>query len=205
MKYLSLAKLTLVFLLLGAVFSRSEYKVTNVDKTLSTITLNLQYTGKDDTYMKENNPIIKELKFVFHMHAFYDFYVKITDANKQRFEVPQHDPFIVDPLASFSFPINLSGVLFEYSSQPFDFKIIRKINNAVIFSTYDSDFVYSEHLLQIGSEVDTKFIYGLGERFQSNFRKTEGKWTIFNRDRGQVIDTGVGRQTYGHYPVYFAK
>ena len=77
------------------------------------------------------------------MHAFYDFYIKITDLHNARYEVPQHDPWPVDPLAAFSFPINLSGVTFEYTTSPFDFKIIRKINNAVIFSTYDSDFVFS--------------------------------------------------------------
>jgi len=59
--------------------------------------------------------------------------------------------------------------------------------------------------MQIGTEVDTSYIYGLGERFQTGFRKGNGKWTIFNRDRGQVIDTGVGKQTYGYYPVYFAR
>lgn len=98
----------------------------------------------------------------FHVHAFYDFYLKITDANKARYEVPQNDPWPRDPLGTFSYPINLCGVNFEYTSYPFDFKITRKINNAVIFSTYESDFMFSDYLMQIGTEVDTPYIYGLG-------------------------------------------
>ncbi len=33
----------------------------------------------------------------------------------------------------------------------------------------------------------------------------DGTWTIFNRDRGEIIDTGVGIQTYSYYPFYLMK
>lgn len=36
--------------------------------------------------------------------------------------------------------------------------------------------------------LDTEYTYGLGERFSKSFRLKEGKWTIFNRDRGNIID-----------------
>ena len=39
----------------------------------------------------------------------------------------------------------------------------------------------------------------------TNFRKKEGKWTIFNRDRGQIMDEGTGLQTYGYYPFYLQR
>ena len=39
----------------------------------------------------------------------------------------------------------------------------------------------------------------------TNFRKKEGKWTIFNRDSGQIIDEGTGLQTYGYYPFYLQR
>ena len=29
--------------------------------------------------------------------------------------------------------------------------------------------------MKIGTQVDTPYIYGLGERFSTNFRKTDGK------------------------------
>jgi alpha-glucosidase len=48
-------------------------------------------------------------------------------------------------------------------------------------------------------------VYGIGERFQKTFKKGVGKWTIFNRDRGQTIDLGTGLQTYGFYPFYLLR
>ena len=56
--------------------------------------------------------------------------------------------------------------------------------------------------MQLCTEVDTDYNYGLGERFNPGFRLRDGKWTMFSRDRGQVIDKGEGKQTYGYYPVY---
>ena len=56
--------------------------------------------------------------------------------------------------------------------------------------------------------IDTSTKWGLGERFQAKFRVTEGKWTIWNRDRPFAIDRGANGQngqTYGHQPVYLAR
>ena len=53
--------------------------------------------------------------------------------------------------------------------------------------------------------MDSEFVYGIGERFQDSFRRKDGKWTIFNRDRGQQLDKGTGRQTYGFYPFYLLR
>lgn len=103
----------------------------------------MKYTGTDDYYIKPTSPITKDIKFVFNVHAFYDFYIKITDLHTSRYEVPQNDPWPIDPLAQFTYPINLSGVTFEYSVVPFDFKITRKINGATIFSTYEKTFIFS--------------------------------------------------------------
>jgi len=48
-------------------------------------------------------------------------------------------------------------------------------------------------------------MYGLGERFSSSFRVKDGKWTIFNRDRGFGIDKGTGDQTYSYFPFYLIR
>ena len=107
-----------IFLLLSIVLlasCRSQYKVVNAEKSSSTVTLSLDYTGSDDYYLKEKSPIIKQLKFIFHVYAFQDFEFKITDPKNDRFEVPQEGIFPIDPLRNFSFPINLSSVRFEYT------------------------------------------------------------------------------------------
>jgi alpha-glucosidase (family GH31 glycosyl hydrolase) len=75
----------------------------------------------------------------------------------------------------------------------------------VLFSTYAQNIIFSDHYLEIGTEVDSEYIYGIGERFLESFRKKDGKWTVFNRDRGQCIDRGEGLQTYGYYPFYLLK
>lgn len=74
-----------------------------------------------------------------------------------------------------------------------------------MFSTYEGDFIFSDYYLQIQTEVDSDYSYGLGERFNQGFRLRDGKWTIFNRDRGQCIDKGTGLQTYGYYPFYLQR
>lgn len=65
--------------------------------------------------------------------------------------MPQYDPFPVDSLSNFSYPLNLSGIDFKYSERPFDFIVLRKQNNATLFSSYNKTLIYSEYYLQIGT------------------------------------------------------
>jgi len=146
--------------------AKSNYRVTDTNKNTTTITLTLTYTGQDDYYIKTTSPVSKNLIFTFHTLAFNDFTFKINDANKKRFEVPQAGAFPADPLGNFSFPIANSAVAFEYTENPFDFRIIRKQNAAVLFSTYEQNIIFSDHYLEIGTQVDSDYIYGIGERFQ---------------------------------------
>jgi hypothetical protein len=120
-------------------------------RNTTTITLTLNYTGSDNYYIKSTSPIIKTLLFSFHTQSFQDFYFKITDPNNKRFEWPQRDMFPIDPLANFSFPIANSAVTFEYTESPFDFRIIRKQNGAILFSTYNQQLIFSDHYLEIGT------------------------------------------------------
>lgn len=64
------------------------------------------------------------------------------------------------------------------------------------------------HLHNSFTVNDPSTKWGLGERFQTKFRVTEGRWTIWNRDKAWAIDrgsTGVSDQTYGHHPLYLAR
>ena len=56
--------------------------------------------------------------------------------------------------------------------------------------------------------VDRSTKWGLGERFQRNFRVVDGKWTLWNRDKPWKVDKGMpgqSDQTYGFQPVYLAR
>ena len=127
--------------------TKSQYKVINTIRNTSTVTLTLNYTGTDNYFIKETSPIIKTLTFTFHTHTFFDFSFKITDPNNKRFEWPQYGVFPIDPEGAFSFPIANSAVSFEYTESPFDFRIIRRQNGAILFSTYDQQIIYSDHYL----------------------------------------------------------
>jgi hypothetical protein len=62
--------------------------------------------------------------------------------------------------------------------------------------------------LQIGTVLDSKIQFGFSERFTPHFKVKPGTWTIFNRDRGQMVDNGIegkGGQTHGYYPVYMSR
>jgi hypothetical protein len=82
----------------------------------TTITLGLVYSGKDEYFLKMTSPIIKRLVFVLKVLTYNDFTFKITDADNTRFEVPQYNPFPVDPYQNFSFPITGSVIEFSYNA-----------------------------------------------------------------------------------------
>ena len=136
-----------IALLLACIHTKSQYKVVSTFKNTTTISLTLNYTGNDDYYLKATSPIIKTLLFSFRTHTFFDFSFKITDPNNKRFEWPQQGIFPIDPAANFTFPIANSAVTFEYTESPFDFRIIRKQNGAMIFSTYNQQIIFSDHYL----------------------------------------------------------
>ena len=98
--------------------------------------------------------------------------------------MPQGGVFPRDPQSNFSYPLKWAGYHFNYTEDPFDFRISNNFGNSTLFSTYEGELIYSDHYLQISTELDCDYTYGLGERFNQNLRLKEGKWTIFNRDRG---------------------
>jgi alpha-glucosidase len=59
--------------------------------------------------------------------------------------------------------------------------------------------------LEIATVVDSRLVYGFGERFSESFKLREGKLTMFNRDRGGILDKENGHQTYGYFPLYLIR
>jgi alpha-glucosidase len=57
----------------------------------------------------------------------------------------------MDPYGNFSFPISNSAVDFTYTENPFDFRVVRKQNGAILFSTYNKNIIYSDRYLEIGT------------------------------------------------------
>jgi alpha-glucosidase (family GH31 glycosyl hydrolase) len=142
------------------------------------------------------------LAFTFQCLASGEFFFKIYDRKNKRFEVLQGEPFAKDIYENFTFPLTVCGATLNYTNNPFDFKITRTSTQTILFSTYNIDFIFSNYFIQIGTELASNRLFGLGERFSVNFRKYEAKWTVFNKAGDQVIDRGTGNNTYGYYPFY---
>lgn len=145
--------------------------------------------------------IVKNLLLELKCLAFRDFNLKITDQDNKRYEVPQGGIFPTDPQADFTFPCAFSDIIYNFNEEPFSINITRRTDGTVIFDSSSADFIYSDYYLQIATTTSTK-LYGFSERFTSSFRLRPGKWTTFPRDRGQMMDDGIGKQTHGYYPIY---
>jgi alpha-glucosidase len=198
-------RIFVLLLILTIVLTTSKYRVTSVTQNTTSFTIALAYTGNDTYYLKPTSPILKSLLFTVRCHTTTDLTFKITDSNRTRFEVPQTGIFPIDPVANFSFPLTNSLFQFSYTQDPFDFTIIRKFDNEVLFDTSKGELIFSDYYMEITTTVTSRIVYGFSERFSDSFRIKPGQFTIFNRDRGQTIDNGTGLQTYGYYPVYLVR
>ena len=135
----------LLLLVLGAL--SLDYRVANASQNYTHIVLNLEYTGSDDYYIKESSPIYKKLNFTLICHAFGDLSFTITDPNNTRFRVPNQAPFSMDPLAKATFPLNLSSFIVTYTTNPFNFKIVRRTDNEMLFDSSVGNLTFSEHYI----------------------------------------------------------
>ena len=82
---------------------------------------------------------------------------------------------------------------------------VRRTNGDIIFAINNATFDNMHNSFKV---VDHSVKWGLGERFQKNFKVIDGKWTLWNRDKPWKIDqgmVGISDQTYGFQPVYLAR
>jgi hypothetical protein len=115
--------IAILCILLGLVCARTPYKVASSNCTITKCTLALTYTGTEDYYKTPKSPIIKNLVAEFNSLTFFDFNIKIYDPNNKRFEVPQGNGFPEDPSRNFSFPLSAAAYKFQYTTDPFDFRL----------------------------------------------------------------------------------
>ncbi|KAM4628069.1 sucrase-isomaltase, intestinal [Polymixia lowei] len=139
---------------------------------------------------------IDELSFHAEMQSHNRLRFKITDAHKQRFEVPHEHVSI--PSTHPSSPI--SNTL-EITHKPFGLTVRRKENKKVLFDTSMGPLVFADQYLQLSARLPSNNIYGLGEHVHRNYRHdTNWKtWPIFTRD---AFPNGDTHNLYGHYPFF---
>ncbi|XP_033970453.1 maltase-glucoamylase, intestinal [Trematomus bernacchii] len=139
---------------------------------------------------------IAELSFHAEMQTNNRLHFKISDAHKQRFEVPHEhiSSLNSDPSSPISNTLSMT-------TAPFGLVVHRKETKKVLFDTTMAPLVFADQYLQISAKLPSHNIYGLGEHVHKQFRHdTNWKtWPIFTRD---AFPNGGTHNLYGHYPFF---
>ncbi|XP_056138983.1 LOW QUALITY PROTEIN: sucrase-isomaltase, intestinal [Lampris incognitus] len=139
---------------------------------------------------------IVELSFHAEMQSHNRLRFKISDAHKQRFEVPHEHVNI--PNTHPSSPISNR---LEITHRPFSLLVHREENKKVLFDTSIGPLIFADQYLQLSARLPSHNIYGLGEHVHKNYRHDTNwrTWPIFTRD---AFPNGVTHNLYGHYPFF---
>jgi len=132
--------------------------------------------------------------------------VRITDADKQKWEVPHEFPFPHSDYTKKFAPYEKALVQVQVTKSPFSFKVIRTSTNEVIFDSSVGELIFSDYYIQISTALTTPNIYGLGERaFKLNLGP-DGTYSIMTKDIPvQLEDGNPGNNLYGYHPVYLLR
>lgn len=146
--------------------------------------------------------------------------VHITDAEKQRWEVPynllpREQPPAAKQTIGKSAKNSIAGseytgsnLIFSYISDPFSFAVKRKSNGETLFdsSASDSDpysgLVFKDQYLEISTKLPAEAsLYGLGENTQPHGIRLypSDPYTLFTTD---VSAINLNTDLYGSHPVY---
>ncbi|KAM7399513.1 hypothetical protein PAMP_018780 [Pampus punctatissimus] len=139
---------------------------------------------------------IQELSFHAEMQSNNRLRFKISDANRQRFEVPHEHVSSLN-----SHPSSPISNTLEITHKPFGLTVRRKENKKVLFNTTMAPLVFADQYLQLSAKLPSHNIYGLGEHVHKQYRHdTNWKtWPIFTRD---AFPNGGTHNLYGHYPFF---
>ncbi|KAL4105968.1 hypothetical protein PRIC1_004023 [Phytophthora ramorum] len=129
--------------------------------------------------------------------------VKIVDKNSKRWEVPQ-SIFTTGTLGSNSTASTAAAdplYSFNYTQNPFTFKVVRKADGYTLFDSSGIPLVVKDQYLQVATALGSDLsVYGIGESTRDNFKMASGdKQTLWARDQGSA-STIVN--TYGSHPFF---
>ncbi|XP_061375099.1 alpha-xylosidase 1 isoform X2 [Gastrolobium bilobum] len=223
---LCLSSLLLTLVLYATGVSSSSANVTKIGQGYRLISIEetpdgglvglLQVKQKTKIY----GPDIPLLRFYAKHETENRLRVQITDAKKQRWEVPynllprEQPPALTQTIGRFrKNPISVSEYsgsefLFSYTSDPFSFAVKRKSNGETLFnsSSEDSDhfssLVFKDQYLEISTKLPKDAsLYGLGENTQPHGIKLypSDPYTLYTTDISAI---NLNADLYGSHPVY---
>ncbi|XP_022734472.1 alpha-xylosidase 1-like [Durio zibethinus] len=193
------------------------YRLISIEKTPDGGFLgHLQVKQKNKIY----GPDIPLLQLYIKHEAQDRLRVHITDAKKQRWEVPYNLLPREQPAASkqttrrtrkHSITVSeLAGseLIFSYTTDPFSFAVKRKSNGQTLFNSSSGgsdsfgEMVFKDQYLEISTQLPKDAsLYGLGENTQPHGIKLypNDPYTLYTTDKSPAnLNTGL----YGSHPVY---
>ena len=132
---------------------------------------------------------IEKLNITISLECDKYLHIYVTDSINKRWE----NPFTISEtykkkLETCSqtkslkdFGLNIS----EEISKPFYFSLTNPENGEMIFTTENTDFIYSDFFIAFGGYVSTNDIYGFGERFHE-LKLGDGKFTMWPNDTNGI-------------------
>ncbi|KAF9157282.1 hypothetical protein DFQ26_008903 [Actinomortierella ambigua] len=174
------------------------YKIVSQTETMDGLLIRLDLLGGPKGCARYGDDV---QQLVVHVHFESDarVRVKISDMNRERYEVP---PLAIPPVKSKK-RTPAQKYSFEVSPEPFSFKVTRTDTKETVFDTAvagTDSLVFEDEYLEISTAVPNDAdIYGLGEVVSSFRRDTRGtRQTMWARDAA----TPVGENVYGSQPFY---
>ncbi|XP_077244619.1 glycosyl hydrolases family 31 protein [Tasmannia lanceolata] len=193
-----------------------ELRSVTVDPSGKSLKANLRLIKPTSIY----GPDIPNLNLLASFETNERLRLRITDSEKQRWEIPQD---ILPRQSNFphrSLPENHSAksspenrilsipksdlILTLNASSPFGFAVSRRSTGDTLFDTSDSGagIVFKDQYLQISSSLpgDKASIYGLGEHTKKTLRVAHNQTlTMWNSDIGS---SNLDLNLYGSHPFY---
>ena len=134
------------------------------------------------------NPI-KTLNITISLECDKYLHIYITDAINKRWEHPfsisdsykEKIQSCKQTKSLKDFGLNIS----EEISEPFYFTLTNPLTNELIFTTENSDFIYSDTFIGFGAFISTNDVYGFGER-NHELNLGNGKFTLWPNDTGGI-------------------
>ncbi|KAA1100175.1 hypothetical protein PGT21_030992 [Puccinia graminis f. sp. tritici] len=171
--------------------------------------LNKTVDGFDASLMLNGSPCqaddIASLKLIVNYDTDERLHVRIVDAGKKRYEVP--DFLFPRPIHSTTVLPKSStntGLVFSYETAPFSFTVSRRSTREVLFSTISHPIIYRDKHIQIATQLSPNAnIYGLGESTDTFRIKLDGNGTRRTMWARDAYGTQKGTNLYGTHPIYY--
>jgi len=185
--------------------SANETSAENIDDPLKTYINPSNDPNYYPIYENTRNRISKLLLFELEAKSPNYLSIKLKDKEKDRYEIPEADPYPHDSDSLTPASFNISDLLYSFTikTDPFSIEVLRKSTNETLFTTEDFNLIFSEKYLEISSLLPSHDIFGLGERNHKFKLRVPGIYTLWNRDLfAELDDARGGKSTYGSHPMY---